>query len=257
MREVAEVVSTSRRAIQRPKRTGVGSASWIGETGTRTETTSPKLGLDEIPTHELYARVLVSQADLEDTAFDLEGWIRSDMAEQVGVAEATAFVSGNGNGKPHGLVANADVDQVALGGTTSITDADGLIDLVYSLKEGYARNASFLMKRTTVRDIRKLKYDASDEYIWSPGIVGLGPATILGYPYREALDMPDTGTQGNIAVAFGDFKRAYTIVDRLVMSTLNDPYTEADTGQIVIHARKRVGGQVRLPEAVKFGDMES
>jgi HK97 family phage major capsid protein len=251
MRELAEVITTSRRAIQRPKRTGVASATWVGETGTRTETTSPTMGLDEIPTHELYARVLISQADIEDTTFDLEGWVRGEMAEQFGVAEAVALVGGDGNGKPHGLMENSDVEAVDMGDASLIT-ADGLIDVAYALKDGYARNASWLMKRTTIRDIRKLKDAGDQNYLWQPGIAGNIPATILDRPYREAVDMPAIASDA-LAVAFGDFRRAYTIVDRLAMAVLHDPYTQAENGQIVLHARKRVGGQVRLPEAVKFG----
>jgi len=52
-------------------------------------------------------------------------------------------------------------------------------------------------------------------------------------------------------IAYGDFKRAYTWVDRLAMEMLRDPYTQATSGNIRFIMRKRVGGKVVLPEAIR------
>ena len=61
--------------------------------------------------------------------------------------------------------------------------------------------------------------------------------------------MPNVGA-GNFPVAFGDFRRGYMIVDRVSLAVLRDPFTQATTGNIRYVARRRVGGQVILPEAI-------
>jgi len=73
--------------------------------------------------------------------------------------------------------------------------------------------------------------------------------TILGQPYVEATDMPSIA-QNAFPVAYGDFRRAYMIVDRVSLAVLRDPFTQATTGNVRYIARRRVGGQVVLPEAI-------
>jgi HK97 family phage major capsid protein len=255
IRQIVKVRRTSRTSVQQPKRTGNFAAAWTGEVGTRTETTGLTYGLEEIPTHELYARVVVSNWDLEDPEVDLESEIRDSMAEQFGVAEGAAGIAGDSNGKPEGIIANADVEQV-LNGATSFTNADGLIKVLFQLKEQYWMNASFLLNRLSLRDIRLIK-DSANNYVWQPGVAGGAgtvqgiPATILDKPYTICTDMP-TVASAALTVAVGDFKRAYQLVDKIEIQTLRDPYSAASTGQVIVHARKRVGGQVVLPEAAKI-----
>jgi HK97 family phage major capsid protein len=257
IRDIATVRPTSRTSIQFPKRTGNFAAAWTAETATRTETPGRTYGLDEIPTHELYARVLISNWDLEDPVVDLASIITEDMSEQFGVSEGAAFVSGNGTGKPEGILTDNDlinganvVDQ----GASSFTNADGLIKLAFSVKEQYWPNARFVMNRFSLRDIRLLK-DSTGNYLWQPaadGTHGLStglPATIYGYPYTIAVDYPSAASNA-YTVSFGDHKRAYWIADRLQIAMLRDPFTQASAGAVVLHARKRVGGQVVLPEAI-------
>jgi HK97 family phage major capsid protein len=255
VRDIVSVRRTSRTSVQQPKRTGNLAAAWTGEVGTRTETTGLTYGLEEIPTHELYARVIVSNWDLEDPEVDLESEIRDSMAEQFGVSEGTAVIAGDSNGKPEGVIANSDVEQV-LNGATSFTNADGLIKVLFSLKEQYWMNASWLLNRLVLRDIRLIK-DSAGNYVWQPGVAGGAgtvqgiPATILDKPYTICPDMPTTASAA-LAAAVGDFKRAYKLVDKIEIQTLRDPYSAAGSGQVVLHARKRVGGQVVLPEAAKI-----
>ena len=82
------------------------------------------------------------------------------------------------------------------------------------------------------------------------------PNTILGQPYIEAADMADVGA-GTKPVAFGDFRRGYMIVDRINLSVLRDPYTQAASGTIRYIARRRVGGQVILAEAIRLQNVSA
>jgi HK97 family phage major capsid protein len=255
IRNIATVRRTSRTSAQAPKRTGNFAAQWTAETGTRSETTGLTYGLEEIPTHEAYARVLISNADLEDSVVNLEADVTESMTEQFGVAEGAAFTVGDSNGKPEGFTTNSDVEQV-LNGAASFTSADGLIKVLFALKEPYWANASWVLNRLSLRDIRLLK-DSAGNYTWQPGVAGGAgivqgiPPTILDKPYTIATDMPTVASNA-LTVGVGDFRKAYWVVDRIEIQTLRDPFTAANAGQVVFHARKRVGGQVVLPEAIKL-----
>ncbi|MGQ0571593.1 MAG: phage major capsid protein [Armatimonadota bacterium] len=249
LRSVARVRTTTAKAIQIPKRTGTFAASWVAETGTRAETTGLKYGLEEIAAHELYGLVDVSFAMLEDSAFDLEAELRVEFAEQFGVAEGTAFISGNAVGKPEGITTNTAVGTVNSGSASAIT-ADGLIKLFYGLKDAYAQAAVWVMRRATIQEVRLLK-DTTNRYLWAPGLDGSQASEVLGKQIIEAVDMPAIAA-GNKPISFGDFRRGYTIVDRLEIAVVRDPYTQAASGNIRFHARKRVGGQVTIAEAIKL-----
>tara|TARA_R100000655_G_scaffold77938_1_gene117281 strand:- start:14612 stop:15832 length:1221 start_codon:yes stop_codon:yes gene_type:complete len=249
IRSIARVRSTGQRSIQIPKRTSQFSASWVAESGTRSETTGYNVGLEEIPAHEHYALVDISEQDLEDSVFDLEAEMQTEFAEQFAKAEGTAFVTGNAVGKPEGFMTNSSVGEVNSGGASALT-GDGLIALVHGIKSDYGRNGTFVFNRSTLSAIRKLK-DTAGQYVFQAGMMlssGV-PNSILGYPYIEATDMPDIA--GNAyPVAFGDFNRAYMIVDRVAMAVLRDPFTQATSGNVRYIARRRVGGQVVQAEAI-------
>jgi HK97 family phage major capsid protein len=249
IRSIARVRNTSSKSVQFPKKVGTFAAQWVGETGTRSETTGYQVGLEEIPAHEHYAEVHISEANLEDSVFNLEAEMQSEFAEQFAKAEGTAFVSGNSVNKPEGLLQNSSVSEVNSGSASALT-ADGLISLVHSIKSEYGRNGTFIFNRNTLAEIRKLK-DTAGQYVFQAGMslqAGV-PNTILGYPYVEVTDMP--AIAGNaFPVMFGDFRRAYLIIDRVALSVLRDPFTVANNGNVKYLARRRVGGQVVQAEAI-------
>ena len=246
-RAAARIRQTTQKAIQLPRRTGTFSAQWVQEQGTRSETTGLTYGMDEIPTHEMYALVDITNQMLEDAAFNMEAEVRAEATEQFAKAEGAAFLSGSGVGRPFGFLNNASIATVNSGAAATLT-ADGLLSVYYSIKTDYARAAVWMLNRSTIGQIRRLK-DGDGEYLWAPGLAGGVPNTINGAPYVEAADMPDVGASAK-PVAFGDFRRGYVIVDRIAMEMLRDPYTQATSGAVRMIFRRRVGGQVVLPEAI-------
>lgn len=249
IRSIARVRSTSQRSIQVPKKTATFSAQWVGEVGTRSETDGYRVGLEEIPAHEQYALVDISEQDLEDTVFNMEAELQSEFAEQFAKAEGNAFVVGDAINKPEGFMSASGLNEVVSGNASALT-TDSLISLVHSIKSEYSRNAVFVFSRSTLSAIRKLK-DTAGQYIFQPGMMldGNMSATILGHNYVEATDMP--AIAGNAyPIAFGDFNRGYMIVDRVNLSVLKDNFTQATTGSVRYVARRRVGGQVVQAEAL-------
>lgn len=250
VRSVARIRQTSNKEIEVPSKTATFAAAWTAETGTRSETTGYTTSLNTIPTHELYALVDISSALLEDSVFDLEAEMNTEFAEQFAKAEGAAFISGDGTNKPTGIVNGSTVASTAAANAASLT-TDDLMDLVHGLKSEYARSAAFMFNRATLGEIRKLK-DTAGQYIFQTGFSGQSglPNTILGHAYVEAPDVADIGASAK-SVIFGDYRRGYMIVDRVALSVLRDPYSQASTGNVRYIARRRVGGEVVLAEAMR------
>lgn len=250
IRPLAQLRNTSRRSVQYPVRSGVFAAKWVSETGARTETAGLSYSLEEIPNHELYADVLVSDQDLEDAVFNLEQEILDNCTEQFAKAEGAAFINGTSNGQPEGILTNANVAYSAQGtGGASTLLGQGLIQIWGDLKTVYAKNATWGLNRASIAAARGLT-DAQGRYLWEPGLSDGTPPNLLGSPYIEIPDMPNVAANA-FPIFYGNLKRSYLIVDRInvVVRRLQEKY--AESGQIAYLVRKRVGGQVVLPEAIR------
>ena len=249
IRSIARIRSTSQRSIQVPKRTGEFTAQWVAEQGTRSETTGYTVGLDEIAAHEMYALVDISEMELEDSVFNLEAEMNSEFTEQFAKAEGAAFVSGDSIGKPEGILTGLPVARSQTSINNDALAADDLINAAHNVKAEYARNGSFILSRSTLAAVRKMQ-DGEGQYVFQPGVYAMGVGSnILGHPIVECTDMPAVAN-GTVPVVFGDFRRGYMIVDRTVLSIMRDPFTQASSGNVRYIARRRVGGQVILDEAL-------
>lgn len=236
-----------------------GSAEWSGEKAAATEDT-PDVGEKEIVAHNVRAKMNATADMLADAYLDLAGWLTTKGADKIGRTENAAFFSGNGVAKPRGLLTYANwaspgvyqrdrIEQIISGAAATIT-AEGLIDLQYSLKEAYQPSAVWMMKRATFGAVIKLK--GADNFYFGPMMLAEGVPTmqILGRRVIFADDMQALGTGGNLAVAYGDFGRAYTILDRVGLQILRDPYTAHP--YTVFHLTKRTGGDVTNFDALKL-----
>lgn len=250
MRTICRVIQIGSQSYKAPKRTTAATATRVGETGTRSNTGDPAYGMLEILAPELFARFEVSQQMLEDSDYDLLAELRMESAEQFAYKEGYESINGTGAGtnQMEGILSNADVGEVVSGSAAAIT-ADGMIDLYHGVKTAYTRNGLFGLNRASLKAVRKLK-DTTNQYLWIPGIANAAPNTILGAPYAEMPDLPDPAA-GTYPVLYGDFRQGYAIVDRIGISFQVDFTTGADSGLVVFRARKRVGGGVMKPEALK------
>lgn len=255
MRQLASVESISTDSLEFMEDRGEADAGWTSEKGTREETSTPKFSKKSISVHELYACPKATQKLIDDASMNIEGWLAEKVADIFRRKENTAFISGNGNGKPRGILtynAGTDWGQIeqlsSKSSSGGVLQSDDIIALYYALKEDYATNASFMMNRATVEHVRTLK-DANNQYIWLPGLTSASSDTLLGAPVHEAADMPTPATN-SLAIACADFKNAYQIVDRIGVRVLRDPFTEKPF--VKFYSTKRVGGDVVNFEAIKL-----
>ena len=247
-RRLAKVIQTSSGDRKIPVVATKGTASWIDEDGAYTES-DDSFGQVSIGAYKLGTMIKVSEELLNDSVFDLESYISREFARRIGAKEEEAFFTGDGSGKPLGILASSGGAETGItaASATAIT-ADELIDLFYSLKSPYRRNAVWVLNDSTIKAIRKLK-DSNGQYLWQPSLTAGTPDTILGRPVRTSAYMPAIAASAK-TIAFGDFSY-YWIADRQGRSfkRLNELY--AANGQVGFLASQRVDGKLILSEAIK------
>jgi len=261
IRALSTVRTVSSATYKKPFSVSGPAVGWVGETASRPQTASPTLAELAYPTMELYAMPAATQTLLDDAAVDVDAWLADEVETAFAAQEGAAFVTGDGSAKPTGFLSVPTEPEASwtwgkLG--TVATGADGafaasnpgdaLVDLVYALKAGYRQNAAFVMNRRTQAAVRKLK-DGDGNYLWQPPAAADGRASLMSFPLVEVEDMPDIDEDAK-AIAFGDFRRGYLVVDRAGVRVLRDPYSAKP--YVLFYTTKRVGGGVQDFDAIKL-----
>jgi len=253
-RTMAKIIQTASGDRKIPVVASKGTASWVDEEGAIPES-DDAFGQVSIGAYKLATMIKVSEELLNDSVFNLESYIAREFARRIGAKEEESFFIGDGTGKPTGIfnaTGGAELG-VTAASATAIT-VDEIMDLFYSLKSPYRKNAVFVMNDSTVKAIRKLK-DGNGQYLWQPSITAGQPDTILNRPVKTSAYVPAIAA-GAKTIAFGDFSY-YWVADRQGRSfqRLNELY--AATGQVGFKATQRVDGKLILPEAIKVLQMKA
>lgn len=255
MRKLARVETISSDSLELIEDTQEFAAGWTTETGTVSVTNTPQLGKKVITAYELYAQPAATTKLIDDSSVDIESWLAEKLADVFSRKENTAFISGDGSGKPKGILSYTagtswgQIEQLSTGAGAAIIAADDIVELYYKLKEDYATRATFLMNRSVAQLVRLLKETTTGQYLWQPGLAAGAPDTLMGVPAMQAADMP-VAAVNNIVMAVGDFQSAYQIVDRSGIRILRDPFTNKPF--VNFYSTKRVGGEVVNSEAIKL-----
>lgn len=257
MRGRARTMTTSRDRVELPKLTGGDiqyptnvRVTWVDETPTAgTADTNLTWGVEAINVHTVMAETFLSRNLVEDAAFNIVNELTQSFAESAAIDEDNRFLTGNGVGVPQGIIpgGTAPLTGVSTANTGHATELtwDGLIDLLYSIGSQYRNNATWIMERLTVAEIRKLKA-GTGEYLWEPDQQVGQPANLMGFPVLEQETMPSIAA-GTYPILFGD-PRGYRIVDRVGMSV--ERYLDSSTArinQVIYIMRRRLGGQLVEP----------
>lgn len=261
MRQLATVRSISSASFKKHVNKGGSGYRWVGEETPSTTDATPSFAELEFPAATLLAEPQVTQEALEDSMIDVEALLSEEAQFTFAEGESVGFVSGTGVNMPKGFlaydfVANASwawgkVGYLATGSDGAFAGtgpADVVLKLPLELKAAFRQRGTWLMNRTTIAAVRTLR--ASDgHYLWSEGDVSKGvPNSLAGYVVNEDEQMPAIAS-GSHSMAFGDWARAYLIVDRIGFQAYRNPYVNYP--YIKFHMRKRVGGGVQNFEAFK------
>ena len=253
-RTLATVIQTSNGDRKIPVVASHGSASWIDEEGSISDS-DEAFGQITIGAHKLGTKIKVSNELLNDSVFNLESYIAAEFGRRLGAKEEEAFFIGDGSGKPTGIFNSTGGAQIGVtaASKTEVT-ADELLDLFYSLKAPYRNKAVWGINDTTIKMIRKLK-DGTGNYLGQPALTAGDPDLLLGKPVKTSTFVP-SAEAGAKPIAFGDFKY-YWIADRQgrTFKTLTELYAETD--QTAFIATQRVDGKLILPEAIKVLKMHA
>ena len=253
VRSVANVIKTAaERKI--PVAASHVAAQWTAENGAYTESNST-FAQKAIDAYKETALAKVSIELLQDSMFSVEAYLANEFGRAFGILEEEAFCVGTGTGQPTGIF-NAYDNNAPVGGeinvitgTSGAVKGDDLISLVYALKAPYRKNAKFLMKDSSVAEIRKLK-DGNGVYMWQPSLQAGQPDKLLGYDLLTSAYAPEIAANA-LPVAFGDF-HSYWISDRsgITIQRLNELYSA--NGQVGFIATKRCDGKTILHEGIQL-----
>lgn len=262
VRSVANVIQVGTSDYKKLVNVNGIASGWVGETAARPATNTSQLAEVAPPMGTLYANPQVTQDALDDLFYNVEADVAAQLAEEFGIAEGAAFVSGNGTNKPKGFLAyttaaTADatrafgtIEHIATGVAgdfAASNKADVLYDVIGKLKAAYRGGSVWMMNKAIMFEVLKLK-DTTGQYLWQPSLQEGFPIRLLGFGVVEAEDMPAKAAN-SLSIAFGNFKRGYTVVDRIGTRMLRDPYTNKP--YVGFYTTKRVGGAVVNSEAIK------
>lgn len=262
MRQLADVRVIGNVSIRMRVKTSGVAARWVGEGEAGGETTNPKYAEIEIAANEMEIEPWAYNSALEDADFDVEADIMDEAGIGFGEAEGDTFINGSGVRRPRGIltysnIANASyawnkvgfIKSGANGAFAASAPADKVIDLIHSLKSTYRTDAVMLMADTTLASLRQIKDASGSYYLFNPDPLGKFGGLVLGVPVVIDDNMPVLATD-SFSIAFGNFKRAYRIVDRKGIALIRDNITTKGTTKF--NLRKRVGGGIKNFEALKL-----
>lgn len=247
LRRLSNVMQVSSSSVDLLLNTTGAAAGWTGEQDDRETTDSPKVQKLVVPVHEMYAKPRATQKLLDDASINVDQWLSESVAHRLAELENRAFLYGDGDKKPTGILSFATADASSWGEFAHIHyDADNLIDnlvdMFAGIKGEYLNDACWLMSRATLALVRKLK-DQDGRHIWQPSLEASAPSTLLGHKVEICDDLPALGSDNDkTAIIFGNFKRAYQVVDRQGATVLRDPYSAKP--YVEFYTTKRVGGNV-------------
>jgi HK97 family phage major capsid protein len=239
MRSVARILNTATgNKLLIPTADNTAQKGRILGESQQIQPSDPSFGQTALDAYKYTSDLILVPIELiQDSAFDIEAWVRQKIAERIFRITNEHFTVGDGIDKPNGIV-NAAVVGVTAAATNAVTPED-LIDLEHSVDPAYRNNASFMFHDSTLKALKKLK-DAQGRFLWSPGLTVGAPDTILGYRYTVNQDMPQMDASAK-SIIFGDLA-SYWIRDVMdvVIVRFNEKYM--DYGQVGFTAFSRHDG---------------
>jgi HK97 family phage major capsid protein len=262
MYRLANVVTIGTAQYQkRVKKTGMAMRR-VADGAGGGESTEPTFANITIDVHTAECEPWVNNETLDDAFVNLE----ADLADEAAIAFAEGgnaeFITGNGVGKARGLaaytfIANASyawgsVGYIATGKSAafaSVAPADKVVSLQHALKAQYRPGAVWLTNDATLGTMRQIKDASGSYYLWQPDPAAAFGGRFLGSPVEVDDNVADIAA-ASYSLAYGNMKRAYTIVNRAGTTVIRDNITTK--GVTKFNFRRRFGGGITNFEAVKW-----
>jgi HK97 family phage major capsid protein len=257
VRQIAQVMpSDSGAPVNFPTSDGTAETGELVPENTAATAADPTFGVATLTTYKFSSKIITVPYELlQDSAVDIEAFVRNRIAQRLGRITNTYFTTGTGTAQPWGIVAGATAGKVGTTGQTTTVIYDDLIDLIHSVDPAYRNSgrARFAMNDQVLKVLRKLK-DGDGRPIFLPAYdlqAGMGGDRLLGYPVsvNQAMAVPAANAK---TILFGDFN--YFIIRDVMAMTLfrftDSAYTKY--GQVGFLAWMRTGAVVTDTGAVKY-----
>ena len=255
MSKVATVITTEQGGqINFPASNGTAEEGEIVAEGVPTSSLDPSFSVIPLVVYKFSSKIIpVTFELLQDSAVDIETWVRTRLVARLGRATNRNFTLGSGVGAPTGLMTAVTTGVVGATGETISVSYDDLINLQHSVDAAYRElgNCSFMMHDDSLRIVRKLK-DGIGRPIFAPGYddtlpvggnSGAAPDRILGAPITINNHMPVMAANA-LSITYGDHS-FYTIRDVMALEMMR--YTDsayASKGLVGFQAWMRSGGNL-------------
>lgn len=247
LRSVSRVRTIGKKTLDMAIRTAIPTAAYEGEAEQDGDSNST-YGSESVTAFRLSVTIPITLDMLMDSSFNMESEIFSDAAEAFAQKEGNKFILGTGAKQPEGILVNPTiVGDVRISSTSQTITADDMILLTGDLKVGY--NPNYVLNRGTLAFLRTLK-STDGVFLWQPGMNGPVANTMNGFNYVLAQDMPAIASD-SLSVAFGDFQRGYTIIDRTGVSMVRDEFSSKKNAIVEFTIHRWNNGKVVVPEAIK------
>lgn len=215
----------------------------ITENTSVTTNTQPTIGHLNFVAWKYSTKMLnVSLELIQDSAFDLDSYIKAEFVKRLGRITNQHFTTGAGTTQPNGIVTAvvAAPNVVTADGSSAVTYND-LINLEHKVDPSYRKGAKFMLADGTLKSLRLVK-DALGRPLFAPGISVAAPDTISGYQYQINQDMPSVATT-NTSIVFGDLtKYKIRTVQEMLVQRLTERF--AEFGQVAYIGFSRYDGNL-------------
>jgi HK97 family phage major capsid protein len=205
----------------------------------------------------------VSWELLQDSEFDITGFIAKKFGERLARKIAVDLINGSGVNEPQGIISTQGAltnSGVTLASATAGPSYAELVTIEHSLDPAYRANASWLMNDKTLSLLEQLVDTTGRPLVWGmANSLGEGrqPKTLLGYPVVIDQAMPDMLTGSTKGIVFGDLSETYIVRTVKDMAILQDPYSYIRTGQTGFLAWMRLDAMVQNVNSAVYATSHS
>ena len=236
VRKAARQISTaSGNPLAWPTATDVTTVGELLGENTSVSQANPTFGTVSFGAYKFSTKMVnVSNELMQDSAFDIEAFLRDAIVNRIGRAQNSYFTTGTGSSQPMGINAAATAGPTT--GTTLVVTYDDLVELEHSVDPAYRQGAKFMISDAVLKGIKKLK-DTLGNPLWVPGVASGAPDTILGYSYVINQDMPSVASGHNLALFGALDKYVIRDVKELAILRLNERYADLNQTAFIGFAR--------------------
>jgi HK97 family phage major capsid protein len=256
VRQVATVINTAGSGpLNFPTSDGTAETGEVIAENTTATAADPSFGVATVTAWKFSSKIVAIPFELlQDSAMDMEAFIRGRIVHRLGRIENTKFTIGSGSAEPYGVVPQATLGKTGTTGQTITVIFDDLVDMIHAVDPAYrVGTCRWMMNDASLGKIRKLK-DTASRPVFIPGWDGLGkamPDTILGYGVVSNPDVVVMAANAK-SILFGDFSK-YIVRDVMGLTLFRfDDSAYAKLGQVGFLAWQRSGGNLIDTAAVKY-----